>query len=320
MTMSLSFLAAPILFLLCAAGLAGAYLSSRGRRLEMERRLSLAHKTQNKSQPEPNASAWEGAAGELGGHVKSFFTFGAGYSWGMHASPAMLIVAALLSGGAVWLISALGFGLPAWVGVAASAGGAILGPRIVLQRQQERANREFTNLFPEAVDMIARMLRGGMPITYAIQVAGNEAPPPVDKVFAMVSGQLRIGIPVAEALDMASTHVALPDFRFFALAAIMQYSTGGNLITTLEDLSQIIRKRQAMRLKAKAVSAEIRFSAYVLGSLPLLVIAALVLIDPEYVAPLFSDRRGHFILAIAGAGLSLSFLIMRQMIRSVSRE
>ena len=131
--------------------------------------------------------------------------------------------------------------------------------------------REFTNLFPDAVDMVSRLLRAGTPITYAIQVTGEEAPPPVNEVFKMIADQIRIGIPVAEALDMSSKMVALPDFRFFAVAAIMQYSTGGNLVSTLEELSQIMRKRHAARLKARAMSAEIRFSAYVLGSLPIVV-------------------------------------------------
>ena len=100
---------------------------------------------------------------------------------------------------------------------------------------------------------------------------------------------------------MSSKAVALPDFRFFAVAAIMQYSTGGNLVGTLEELSLIMRKRQAARLKARAVSAEIRFSAYVLGSLPLLVAAALMVLDPGYLAPLINDPRGRVILSFAGA-------------------
>ncbi len=319
--MSLPVIAASILFLLCAAAFAGIYLAGRGRRLEIERRFSLVREAQMKSQPQQSySSALQGADEKLGGHVKSFVTLGAGYSWGMHATPGALAATAFVSAGAVWFVSARGFGLPVWLALAASVGSAFLGPRILLKRQQERANRDFSKYFPDAVDMIARMLRGGMPITFAIQVAGNEAPPPVNKVFTMVSGQLGIGIPVAEALDKASMYVALPDFRFFAVAAIMQYSTGGNLITTLEDLSQIMRRRQFMRLKAKAVSAEIRFSAYVLGALPVLVAGALFLIQPDYLTPLFENRRGHFILALAAAGLLLSFFTMRQMIRSISRD
>jgi tight adherence protein B len=314
-------LPASILFVLCIFTLAVIYFAARNKRLELERRFSLARDSGAESQAEEAALPSRSLAlGELGARIQSFFTFGAGYSWGMHATPFGLLTAALVTAAAAWLLAWRGFGLPTPLLAALSACAALLGPRLLLHRQQKQANRRFTDLFPDAVDMVARILRGGMPITYAIQVAGKESPPPVDKVFTMVSDQLRIGIQVAEALDMASKRVALPDFRFFALAAIMQYSTGGNLIATLEDLSQIMRKRQSMRAKAKALSAEIRFSAYVLGALPILVIAALLVIEPDYLTPLFEDRRGHMILAMAGTGLALSFLLMRQMIKSVSRE
>jgi tight adherence protein B len=319
--MNIPLLPASILFVLCISALAVFYFAARNKRIELDRRFSLARESGTESADEdPALPSRSRAFDKLGAQIQSFFTFGAGYTWGMHASPASLLAAALASAGAAWLLAWRGLSPPAPLIAALSAAAALFGPRLLLHRQQERANRHFTNLFPDAVDMVARILRGGMPITYAIQIAGKEAPPPVDKVFAMVSDQLRIGIPVAEALDLASKRVALPDFRFFALAAIMQYSTGGNLIATLEDLSQIMRKRQSMRAKAKALSAEIRFSAYVLGALPILVIAALLVIEPDYLEPLFADRRGHMILAMAGTGLALSFLLMRQMIKSVSRE
>ncbi len=238
----------------------------------------------------------------------------------MHASAPLLIVVAIVSAAVVWFATAHLAGMPKWIAAAATAGGVFFGPRTVLRRQQQRAMRQFTNHFPDAVDMVSRLLRAGTPITYAIQVTGEEAPPPVNEVFKMIADQIRIGIPVGEALDMSSKMVALPDFRFFAVAAIMQYSTGGNLVSTLEELSQIMRKRQAARLKARAMCAEIRFSAYVLGSLPIMVTGALLLIDPGYLTPLFNDPRGRVILSFAGGGLLLAFITMRQMIRSVSSE
>jgi tight adherence protein B len=309
--------------LLLAGGAAFAWISHvlRKRASEMERRFHLLAKTGQKASAAGGPSASPaGDGGKHSGPVQSFFTFGAGYTWGMHASAPLLIIVALASAAAVAFVCTRGFGLPPWIVVAASVAAAFFGPRTVLVRQQQRAMRQFTDLFPDAVDMVARLLRAGTPITYAIQVVGEEAQPPVNSVFKMIADQMRIGIPVGEALDMSSKLVPLPDFRFFAVAAIMQYSTGGNLVSTLEELSQIMRKRLATRLKARALSAEIRFSAYVLGSLPILVAAALLVIEPTYLTPLFDDPRGHLILALAGAGLLLSFITMRQMIRSVSRE
>jgi tight adherence protein B len=319
--MAFALLTRAIPILLAVLALGGAFLSVRRKRLEVERRFRLISQTGGKQPADggPPVSRASQAA-KLGSHIKYLFTFGAGYSWGMNASARLLTIAAFVSAAAVWFLTKTVIGLPAWLAVLASAGGLFIGPRIVLHRQQERAKREFIYLFPDAVDTVARMLRGGIPMTFAIQAVGNEAPPPVNKVFGMIADQIKIGIPVAEALDTQSQQIAVPDFRFFAVAAIMQYSTGGNLITTLEDLSQIMRKRHVARLRARAVTAEIRFSAYVLGSLPFLVVSALLVIDPGYLTPLFHDRRGHFILALAGTCLSLAFLTMRQMIRSVSSE
>ncbi len=318
--MTYPLLAAALLLLAGGGAFAWGFHIMRGQRSEMERRFLLAEAGQKASAHGEHAAPAAAGAEKGSGPVQKFFTFGAGYSWGMNASAPLLIAVAFVSAAIVWFVTSRGFGLPLWLDAAASATAAFFGPRTVLVRQQQRAMRKFTNEFPDAVDMVARLLRAGTPITYAIQVVGNEAPPPVNAVFAMIAGQIRIGIPVAEALDMSSKLVALPDFRFFAVAAIMQYSTGGNLVSTLEDLSQIMRKRQAARLKARAVSAEIRFSAYVLGSLPIFVTAALLVMDPAYLAPLFNDPRGHVILSLAGGGLLLSFITMRQMIRSVSRE
>ncbi|MDU6829336.1 MAG: type II secretion system F family protein, partial [Bradyrhizobium sp.] len=94
--------------------------------------------------------------------------------------------------------------------------------------------------------------------------------------------------------------------------------TGGNLTATLESLSDIIRKRRAARLKAKAATGEIRLTAYTLGAIPILTTGALLVVQPRYLTPLWTDPRGHLILVLAGALLLLSFLTMRKMMRSVT--
>jgi tight adherence protein B len=134
----------------------------------------------------------------------------------------------------------------------------------------------------------------------------------------MVANQIEIGAPIEEALDAASQQIALADFRFFTVAVALQHATGGNLAATLEILSDIIRRRRGVRLKAKATTAEIRVSAYVLGSLPILIVGALLLIQPGYLTPLFHDPRGHLIIAVAAGLLLLAAVSMRQMMRSVT--
>jgi tight adherence protein B len=193
-----------------------------------------------------------------------------------------------------------------------------MAPRVILLRQQKKADSQFIDLFPAAVDTIARMLRAGLPITSAVRSVSAEAPPPVNEVFTMVANQIEIGAPIEEALDAASQQIALADFRFFTVAVALQHATGGNLAATLEILSDIIRRRRGVRLKAKATTAEIRVSAYVLGSLPILIVGALLLIQPGYLTPLFHDPRGHLIIAVAAGLLLLAAVSMRQMMRSVT--
>jgi tight adherence protein B len=134
-------------------------------------------------------------------------------------------------------------------------------------------------------------------------------------VFKDLADQVEIGIPFEDALTAAAERIGLPDFRFFSVAVVLQRATGGNLASTLELLSDIMRKRRAVRLKAQATTAEVRVSAYILGSMPFLVTGVLLLIQPGYLTPLVTDPRGKFILLAAAAMLTLGFLTMRRMMR-----
>ena len=206
----------------------------------------------------------------------------------------------------------------AWIGTPAAIAVGYLLPRTILLRQQKAAEAQFTELFPDAVVAISRMLRAGLPITTAVRSVSKESPPPVNKVFATISDQVDIGTPIEEALDASSRRIGLPDFRFFTVAIVLQHLTGGNLAATLEILADIVRRRRAVRLKANATTAEIRVSAYVLAGIPFLVVGALLFMQPGYLTPLIADPRGQIILLAAVASLVAGGLTMRQMMRSVS--
>jgi tight adherence protein B len=252
--------------------------------------------------------------------LRQFFALGIAQTWGMKSSSALLIIQALVGAAFAWLILGWVFGLPLLVVVPSCMLAGFMLPHTTLSWQQKGAERRFTEVFPDAVDTVARMLRAGLPATLAIRTVGNESPPPVNTVFAMIADQMRIGVPLGEALDASSQRIGLADFRFFSVAVGLQHATGGNLVFTLDVLSQIMRKRRSVRLKAKAVTSEIRLSAYVLGSLPLVTSGALLLIQPGYLSPLIDDPRGHVILAIAAGGLIMSTLAMNTMMKSVSSE
>jgi tight adherence protein B len=196
---------------------------------------------------------------------------------------------------------------------------SIVLPRAILRRQQSRAEAAFMNHFPAAIDMAIRMLRAGLPVTAIVRVIGREAPSPINQVFTRLADQLEIGLSFTEALNAMSERIGLADFRFFVMAVSLQSDTGGNLATTLETLSAIIRKRREIRLQARSSTAEVRVSALLLGGLPLLVTVLLLVTNPRYLLPLFADRRGNLIVLVALAMLGFGVVSMRQMMRRVTR-
>jgi tight adherence protein B len=218
--------------------------------------------------------------------------------------------------GAVWVVMALVMSLSVWTAALAAIAVFVLLPRFLFVREQRKAEMKFTNFFPDALDMGVRMLRAGLPISTAIRAIGNEAASPVDGVVKGIADQVKIGIPFEDALAASAMRVGLPDFRFFSVAVTLQRATGGNLASTLETLSDIMRKRRAVRLKAQATTAEVRVSAYILGSMPFLVTGVLLLIQPGYLTPLLTDPRGKIILGLAAVMLTAGFVVMRQMMRS----
>jgi tight adherence protein B len=249
--------------------------------------------------------------------LKRFFALGIANSWGMKSGSGKLILTALISGAAAWLFMYYLLDMHHLIMASVSIVAAFLVPNRLLRKEQRKAERKFNDLFPDAVEAVARMLRAGLPATAALRAVGEDAQEPVGDVFRTISDQMRIGIPFSDALNAASQKIGLPDFQFFTVAVSLQYATGGNLVVTLETLSSVIRKQRAVRSKAKAVTSEIRLSAYVLGSLPFLTLGALLLIQPEYLAPLINDPRGHIVLGMAAGGLLLSMITMKKMMASV---
>jgi len=250
--------------------------------------------------------------------LRRMFAVGAAYIWGMRSGALMLLPLACVSAAIVWPLAFQMLGNSTWLAALLSAAAFFFVPRFVLLREQKRAERQFIEHFPAGIDMMIRMLRAGLPISSTVRAIQTETPPPINLVFGSIADQVALGIPFDKALTVASEQIGLPDFRFFAVALNLQYATGGNLAATLEILSDLLRRRRAVRLKAAAATAEVRVSAYVLGAIPFVTIGALLFMTPGYVAPLFYDQRGKYILAAAGALLLLAFLSMRQMMRKVT--
>jgi len=293
-----------------------AFTATRRKRLALEQRFSLLPTAPQSMEPEaasgPSAEAKTGFL-----QLERLLLVNRDHPWKLEADPAKLTTVAIASAALTGLALHSMLGAPIAFSAAGACLGAYLALSIVLIRERNRMETAFATLFPDAVDSVARMLRAGIPVTSAFQMVCLEAPPPVDAVFATLAGQLRIGLPIEDALRLSSERIRLPDFQFFAVAVVLQQSAGGNLLPTLETLSLMMRNRRAMLMKANAATAEVRFSAYVLGALPFITIAALLIVSPDYLTPLFHDPRGHAVLAGGIGGLLLSGLVMRQMMKSV---
>ncbi len=314
----------PLAITLCflvAGGAAwfSALVLTRRARLDLERRTSLVSRAFYSSAKDgPADSRLRKALASAGMKTRNLFSIGIARRWGMRTNGLALMVIAGIAGGAAWLLFHSALQFSAWVAIPAAAAGFMLIPRAWLRRQQRRTEQRFLMVFPDAIDMMIRMLRAGLPITAATRTVGNEAPAPVNRVFGSIADQVDVGAPFETALAAAGESIGLPDFRFFSVAVSLQRETGGNLAVTLEILADIIRKRRTVRLRAQAATGEIRMSAYILGALPFLVAGSFLITSPGYLTPLVNDPRGHVIVGLALLGLTLAYLSMRRMLHSVT--
>ena len=184
--------------------------------------------------------------------------------------------------------------------------------------EQRRASVLY-NQFPDALAMIVRAVRVGIPVTEAVRNVSREAQEPTATEFTILSDQLAIGVSLEDALRYVAARNQLPEYRFFATALALQAQTGGGLSETLENLADVIRKRVGARKRAFALASEARMSTYILAALPLVAAGALALINPTYFMTLFTEPAGNTVLEIAVGMLSTGIYVMRTTITKVLR-
>jgi tight adherence protein B len=186
--------------------------------------------------------------------------------------------------------------------------GLLLGyivPRFVVGYLARKRLKKFLALFPDARDLMVRTVKSGLPITEAIELAAHDMPEPIRTEFRRVSDQMRVGRQLEEALWDMADRLNLPEVQFFVVSLSVQRETGGNIGETLSNLSTLLRRRQQMKLKIKALSAEARASAWIVGALPFAMTAVLFIVNKPYIIQLFEDPRGHILI---GAGLALQLI------------
>lgn len=187
-------------------------------------------------------------------------------------------------------------------------------PHLVVNTLIEKRLRNFTARFPDAIDLLVRGLRAGLPITETFTVVAQEIVGPVGEEFKLIVERIRIGNTLDAALQETADLLGTPEFQFFCISITIQRETGGNLAETFSNLSDVLRKRSQMKLKIKAMSSEAKASAYIIGSLPFFVFGAVYFMNPEYISGFFTDER----LMVAGMGgmvwMGIGAFIMAKMI------
>ncbi|MBR0642114.1 type II secretion system F family protein [Plastoroseomonas hellenica] len=180
---------------------------------------------------------------------------------------------------------------------------------------EERRRHILFRQFPDALAMIVRAVRVGIPITGAIAAAARESPQPTAREFQAITDRLAIGMQLQEALNETAMRNGVTEYRFFATALSLQARTGGSPTEALENLADVIRRRVALQERGRALASQARASAIVLVGLPIVIALLLTVINFDYISLLFTDPTGRSILATAIVLLSIGMYTMRVMIR-----
>jgi tight adherence protein B len=233
----------------------------------------------------------------------------AGLGW----SVGRFYLVSAVSGAAALLVYLFG-GMPLWGAVFAPVAGALLLPRLFLRRLATGRQRKFTGQLADAIDVIVRGIRSGLPVGECLDIIARESPEPIGGEFKLVVEGQRVGLTLREIMEKAVTRMPTADMRFFAVVLILQQKTGGNLAEALANLSGILRARKKMAEKVRAMSSEARMTASIIGSLPFILGGLIYLINPGYIGVLFTDPTGRIMVVGGGVWMGIGIFVMKQMV------
>ena len=232
---------------------------------------------------------------------------------GLRISPTQLHIYstffAILAGTVVFILTA---NLFAMVGVIIVC--ALGLPRWVVSFLTKRRCEKFLEEFPNALDTMVRSIKSGLPLADAMRLIASDGQEPVKSEFRRVIDSQGVGLSIAEACGRMIATVPRPEVNFFAIVIAIQSQSGGNLSEAIGNLSKVLRDRRKMKAKIKALSMEAKASAWIIGALPFIVATLVYLTSPDYMMVLFTDPRGHMIMAISAVVMAVGVFVMRQMI------
>jgi tight adherence protein B len=267
--------------------------SQKSRREQVEGTLKDLEQRQKKNKRVPLAARISQAG--LSWSKRSFlagaFALGiAGFAF------ALVLGAALVP--ALAFAFAAGAGLPLWL----------------LKFLKKRRESKFLEALPDAVDLIVRGIKAGLPLLDSLRMISTEAPEPVRSEFRSIIETQTVGIPLGEACQKLYERMPLAEANFFGIVIAVQQRSGGNLSEALGNLSRVLRDRKKMKAKIKAMSMEAKASASIIGALPLVVMTLVYLTSPQYIELLWTEQLGRMMLAASGIWMLIGILVMRKMI------
>jgi tight adherence protein B len=222
----------------------------------------------------------------------------------------LICVAAML----FTLVITLVLGLPAFLTIGISLLAATI-PFIVAFTIRQRRFDTFEEQFPEAMDLLGRAVRAGHAFTTGFELIGKELPDPLGEEFRIAYQQQSLGVPLKDSLGNLALRMPLPDVRIFVSALQIQRESGGNLAEILDIMSHIIRERFKLRRQVRIYTAEGRLSMYMLTAIPVVAFLGLELLQPEYLAPMLTDPRGHVGLGVAVVLQVIGYFVISRVIK-----
>jgi tight adherence protein B len=233
----------------------------------------------------------------------------AGLNW---STQKFLVVSGVLA--AVFFVAAMfvGGGLPGAVGLAFAAGFGL--PRWALNFLKKRREAAFLKALPDAVDVIVRGIKAGLPLFESIKVVAADAPDPLRSEFLAIIETQAIGMPLGEACARLYERMPVPEANFFGIVVAIQQKSGGNLSEALGNLSKVLRDRKKMAEKIQAMSMEAKASAAIIGALPPIVMLLVYMTTPDYISLLWTNSTGQLMLVGCVIWMSIGIMVMKKMI------
>lgn len=206
------------------------------------------------------------------------------------------------------------FGMPLWLVLGAAFVGAFGLPRFVVNFIRKRRHAAFIEELANAVEVIVRGVKAGLPLNDCLRMISQEAKEPVRSEFRSMVEAMQLGMPIDEATSRMFDHVPLPETNFFGIVLTIQAKAGGNLSEALGNLAKVLRERKKMRAKIQAMSMEAKSSAAIIGSLPFIVTLLVYMTSPDYIMVLFTAPIGQIVLGVSLAWMAIGVFVMKRMI------